>query len=230
MGRNYYYIQFTSLSYSIISWYYHISPSIGRIGLSVSRQSVPTNSRKRPTWHPSVRTYFIRMGSVTTNRKNGLTGEQLAVGTDSRSVSTGASRMFSVLTEGCHVGYSREFVGTVYCTYGIRPLLVTPRGNERCLCNGDYFIEISLRSRIASATPRDHCDPDKAPSTGGLFVFFSYGRTVSSQKQSLIPEPRLMVSAEILTRINKGNREGTPVVQIRTDISNICIIWNILGL
>ena len=26
--------------------------------------------------------------------------------------------MFSVITEGCHVGYSREFVGTVYCTYG----------------------------------------------------------------------------------------------------------------
>ena len=26
--------------------------------------------------------------------------------------------MFSVLTEGCHVGYSREFVGTVYYTYG----------------------------------------------------------------------------------------------------------------
>ena len=26
--------------------------------------------------------------------------------------------MFSVLKEGCHVGYSREFVGTVYCTYG----------------------------------------------------------------------------------------------------------------
>ena len=61
---------------------------------------------------------FIRLGSVTTNRKNGLTGEQLAVGTDSRSVSTGRSRMFSVLTEGCHVGYSREFVCTVYCTYG----------------------------------------------------------------------------------------------------------------
>ena len=61
---------------------------------------------------------FIRLGSVTTNRKNELTGEQLAVGTDSRSVSTGPSRMFSVLTEGCHVGYSREFVGTVYCTYG----------------------------------------------------------------------------------------------------------------
>ena len=61
---------------------------------------------------------FIRLGSVTTNRKNGLTGEQLAVCTDTRSVSTGPSRMFSVLTEGCHVGYSREFVGTVYCTYG----------------------------------------------------------------------------------------------------------------
>ena len=67
---------------------------------------------------PSVRTDFIRLGSVTTNRKNGLAGEQLAVGTGSRSVSTGPSRMFSVLTEGCHVGYSREFVGTVYCTYG----------------------------------------------------------------------------------------------------------------
>ena len=26
--------------------------------------------------------------------------------------------MFSVLREECHVGYSREFVGTVYCTYG----------------------------------------------------------------------------------------------------------------
>ena len=61
---------------------------------------------------------FTRLGSVTTNRKNGLAGQQLAVGTDSRSVSTGPSRMLSVLTEGCHVGYSREFVGTVYCTDG----------------------------------------------------------------------------------------------------------------
>ena len=26
--------------------------------------------------------------------------------------------MFSVLMEGCHVGYSLEFVGMVYCTYG----------------------------------------------------------------------------------------------------------------
>ena len=59
----------------------------------------------------------------TTNRKNGLTGEQLAVGKGSRSVSTGPSRMFSVLTEGCHVGYSREFVGTVYCTSRIRPMV-----------------------------------------------------------------------------------------------------------
>ena len=82
------------------------------------QQAVPTNSRNRPTWHPPVRVDFIRLGSVTTDRKNGLTGEQLAVVTDSRSVSTGRSRMFSVLTKGCHVGYSREFVGTVYCTYG----------------------------------------------------------------------------------------------------------------
>ena len=26
--------------------------------------------------------------------------------------------MFSVLMEGCHVGYSREFIGWVYCTCG----------------------------------------------------------------------------------------------------------------
>ena len=54
---------------------------------------------------------------VVFDRKNGLTGEQLVVGTDSRSVSTGPSRMFSLLIEGCHGGYSREFVGTVHCTY-----------------------------------------------------------------------------------------------------------------
>ena len=96
------------------------------------RQSVPTNSRKRPTWHPSVRTNFIRLGSVTTNRKDGRTGEQLVVGTDSRSVSTGPSRMFSVLTEGCHVSYSWEFVGTVYCTYG-QSNTTNRSGDERYL-------------------------------------------------------------------------------------------------
>ena len=73
-------------------------------------------SRKRPTWQPSVRTDFVRLDFVTTNRKNGLTWEQLAVGTDSQPVNTGPSRMFSVLTEGCQVGYSREFVGTVTLT------------------------------------------------------------------------------------------------------------------
>ena len=63
----------------------------------------------------TFRTYiFHSTGLCNIKTKNGLTGEQLAVGTDSRSVSTGPSRMFSVLTEGCHVGYSREFVGTVY--------------------------------------------------------------------------------------------------------------------
>ena len=75
------------------------------------------NSLNRPTRHPSVRTDFIRLGSVTTNRKNGLAGKQFALATDTRSVSTRPSRMFSVLTEGWHVGYSREFVGTAYCTY-----------------------------------------------------------------------------------------------------------------
>ena len=87
------------------------SSGIGRIRLPAStatvQQAVPTNSRNRPTWHPSLHTDFIRLGSVTKNRKNKLTREQLAVGTDSRSVSTGPSRLFSVLMAGCHVGYSR---------------------------------------------------------------------------------------------------------------------------
>ena len=87
---------------------------------TVRKYSKPyLRTQKWPTWHPSVLIDFIRLGSATTNRKNELTGEQLAVGTDSRSGSTGPSRMFSILTEGCHVGHSREFVGTVYCTYGL---------------------------------------------------------------------------------------------------------------
>ena len=82
------------------------------------------------------RTYRFRStGSVTTNRKNGLTGEQLAVGTDSRSASTGPSRMFSVLTEGCHVGYSREFVGTVLTGSRIRPLFNNDN-NLNCINKG----------------------------------------------------------------------------------------------
>ena len=96
----------------------------GRIRLSVSTSSRTYELSEDTYVNPSILTHFIRLGSVTTNRKNGLTGEQLAVGTDSRSVSTGPSQMFSVLTERCHVGYPREFVGRVYCTYGsrIRPM------------------------------------------------------------------------------------------------------------
>ena len=60
-----------------------------------------------------MREDFTRLRSVTTNRKNELIGEQLAVVTDSRSVSTGPGRMFSVLTEGYHMNYSREF-GLLY--------------------------------------------------------------------------------------------------------------------
>ena len=88
----------------------------GRIRLSVSTAS-RTYELSEET-HVTWRTDFIRLGSVATNRKNGLTGEQLAVGTDSWSVITGPSRMFSLFTEGCHVAYSRESVGMVCCTYG----------------------------------------------------------------------------------------------------------------
>ena len=72
----------------------------------------------RPAWRPSSRMNFIRLGSVTADRENGLTGEQLAVGTDSRFVSVGPRRVFSVLAGGCHVGCSRGFVGAVCCAYG----------------------------------------------------------------------------------------------------------------
>ena len=86
-----------------------------------------------PMWHPSVCMDFIRLGSVTSNRKNGLTGEQLAVCADARSISTGLSRMFSILTEGCHMSYSREFVGTVYYTYGqSNTTLVSNAGCQMC--------------------------------------------------------------------------------------------------
>ena len=67
----------------------------GRIRLSVSTAS-RTYELSEET-HVTWRTDFIRLGSVATNRKNGLTGEQLAVGTDSWSVITGPSRMFSLL-------------------------------------------------------------------------------------------------------------------------------------
>ena len=61
---------------------------------------------------------FIPLGSVTTNPKNKLTGEQLAIGTDIWFVSTVPSWMCSIAMEGCHVGYSHTFIGMVYCTDG----------------------------------------------------------------------------------------------------------------
>ena len=45
--------------------------------------------------------------------------------------------MFSVFREGCHVGFSREFVGTVYCTYG--QLNTT----NVCKCYGIFTIVVS---------------------------------------------------------------------------------------
>ena len=98
---------------------------IGHIRLSVSTTNHTYELSKWPAWHSFARIDFIRLGSVTTNRKNGLIGEQFAVGTESRFVSTGPSRMFTLATKGYHVGYSREFVDTVYCADGqskLRPL------------------------------------------------------------------------------------------------------------
>ena len=69
-----------------------------------------------PSWR--VSRYAPRFCPQFPHLDDLFTGE-LAVCTDLRSVSNEPSRMFSVLTEeGCHVGSSREFVGTVYCAYG----------------------------------------------------------------------------------------------------------------
>ena len=48
---------------------------IGRIRLSVSTASRTYELSEETTWHPSVRTNFIRLGSVSTNRKNGFIRE-----------------------------------------------------------------------------------------------------------------------------------------------------------
>ena len=132
---------------------------IGRIGLSVSK-AVLTNSWKRPTWHPYVRTDFIRLGPVATNRENGLTGEQLVVGADSRSVSTRPSQVFSVFTEGCHVGYSREFVGTVYCTYGQSNTTIYcyHRGRQFYHYKRRQFHSLQPRARLISFTVKSSRD------------------------------------------------------------------------
>ena len=71
------------------------------------------NSLKRPTLLPSVGTDRIRLGFVTTGRKNGLLGAKFVVSTDSGSVSTGPMRMLFASR-----GSPREFVRTVYCTCG----------------------------------------------------------------------------------------------------------------
>ena len=61
---------------------------------------------------------LFRTGLCNCKPKERTQGKQLVVGTGPRSVSTGPSGMFSVATEGYHVGYPREFVGTFYGTYG----------------------------------------------------------------------------------------------------------------
>ena len=66
----------------------------GGIRLSLNTESSTYRLSEETHVNPSVRTDFIRLGSVTTNRKNGLTREQLAVLTGSRSVSTGQWKVF----------------------------------------------------------------------------------------------------------------------------------------
>ena len=62
-----------------------------------------------------------------------------------------------------------------------------------CHCNGGYFSETSLRSRIPPARPRDpviHIKPQAPKVVVVLFVFKSKCQ-VGNKEQSLSPEPRL---------------------------------------
>ena len=60
----------------------------------------------------------IRLGPVLTDRESVPTASRSPVSPFLRFVVTEPSRMKSLRTERCHVGLSREFVGTACCTYG----------------------------------------------------------------------------------------------------------------
>ena len=124
------------------------------------------------------------MGPVTTNRKNALTREKLSVGTDSRSVSSGPSRMFFALTEGRHVGYSWEFVGTVYCI-----LSGHIRSNRPCVWWTVWWrhqMEIfsALRALCDGNPPVTGGFPSQRPVTRSFGVFFDLRLNKLLRKQS----------------------------------------------
>ena len=69
--------------------------------------------------------------------------------------------MFSVPTVGCHVGYSREFVGTVYCTYGQSNTTIVNDERHRIYFPwGRGFVELYV--------DRQHLDQRS------IFVFWTY--------------------------------------------------------
>ena len=76
------------------------------------------NSLEWPTWQPSVSTENIRLGPVLTDCESVPTAIWSPVSPFLRFVVTMPSRMKSIRTERCHMGLSREFVGTAWCTYG----------------------------------------------------------------------------------------------------------------
>ena len=110
----------------------------GLIRLSVSKVNHTDKLWRVIHVTSSVRTGITRLGSVTTDRKNGLTTvTKLAVVTGSWSVSTGPSRMLSVQVSYGSVARdwvlnSREFVDRVYCTYGqANTPIISKRGHVR---------------------------------------------------------------------------------------------------
>ena len=89
----------------------------GRIWLSVSTVN-PTYELLGIT-HVTAFLYMekIQLGPVFTDSESVPTASCSPVSPFLWFVVTEPSRMKSVHTEGCHVGFFREFVGTACCTY-----------------------------------------------------------------------------------------------------------------
>ena len=91
------------------------------------------------------RTYRFYSTGLCNYKPQGQTYRKtFAVGRSSRFISTGPSRMFSVLMEGCHVGYSREFIGWVYCTCGQLNMTIGSIKKKRILVWSMFWLKVTV--------------------------------------------------------------------------------------
>ena len=123
-----------------------------------------------------------------------------------------------------------SFFSTQYAPYyHVKGLLHHARGEERrCIkrdwlgwreinrcfyhvhCNGGYFSEISLGSRIPPARPRDPVITIKTPSAQGPRSYWYSSITVSSQKQGSSPSALSHGSMESAEQLFQHHRTRSP--------------------